>query len=216
MRFDNFARDSIQWVIHARRADGSAELAARARSLASFLYWSRLGRAGSGRASCGANIRSSFQVHAWSPHEVRLKEGSLAFEKSGEGGHGPFRGLEAPFALGVRIGERVERVKFCQPRILSPRRTRGCTKEEGGNSYGGSKSPLPANGRKWGTRTTRSGSRSKTKAFNTGDTENTEYFQKLSSDLESDPAVKSPTSGKGGRKWGTRFLWGSPRLDFSR
>ena len=54
--------DAIQRSVHAAMARGAPEVHALTRSLASLRYCSRLGRAGSGRASCGlGNTRSSFQ-----------------------------------------------------------------------------------------------------------------------------------------------------------
>src|SRR5271170_7267555 len=72
----------------------SAELGfsakALTRSLACFLYCSRLGRAGNSLSG----IRSSFRCFAWSPHESGWKEGSS--NRLTGGGHGPFRGLDGP------------------------------------------------------------------------------------------------------------------------
>src|SRR5216684_689693 len=50
-----------QFVDQLRTASGSVDLVARTSSFASFLYCSRLGRGGRGRASCGlGNMRISF------------------------------------------------------------------------------------------------------------------------------------------------------------
>src|SRR5580698_7975791 len=53
--------EAIQAAVQVWRVVGSGDWAALSKSLASFLYWLRWGRGGSGSASCGwGNMRSSF------------------------------------------------------------------------------------------------------------------------------------------------------------
>src|SRR5271156_3813435 len=79
------------------RASGAAVRWEWRRSLACFLYCSRLGRAG----SCLSDIRSSFRC---SPG-VRTRQAGKKIRQIVEtgGGHGPFRGLDAPFALEISV-----------------------------------------------------------------------------------------------------------------
>src|SRR5262249_58350425 len=88
-----------QLVHQSRMTLGSLDLAARSSSFASFLYCSRSGRAGSGRAACGlGNIRISFHCMPG----VRTIQAERRFVPSIYmlmGGHCPFRGLDAPLAL---------------------------------------------------------------------------------------------------------------------
>src|SRR5687768_5285722 len=79
----------------------SSDLQALTRSLASFLYWSTFGRPGRGSACCGFGyMRISFH-YAWSPPGQAERRFDLF--RTMMGGHGPFRGLEAPLALSARL-----------------------------------------------------------------------------------------------------------------
>src|SRR5919201_577556 len=88
---------SIHSLAQVRRALGSPELQILTRSVARFLYCSRLGRGGSGSAS---DIRISF--HGMPGVRTNQAERRfVAFSLSWVGGHGPFRGLDAPLAPSI-------------------------------------------------------------------------------------------------------------------
>src|SRR5258705_8153325 len=91
---------STQRTAQSRIAAGSPDLHDLSRSLASFLYCSRFGRDVRGNASCGFGyIRISFHC-AWSPP----CQAERRFAWSNDwGGHGPFRGLDAPLAQVLSI-----------------------------------------------------------------------------------------------------------------
>src|SRR5438093_2369365 len=74
-------------------ARASPAFTALTSSFACFLYWSRFGRSGSSRAG----IRISFHDAPGVRPKSGKKEGSWPSRRLG--GHGPFRGLEAPRAL---------------------------------------------------------------------------------------------------------------------
>src|SRR5580658_3672647 len=93
------SREAIHVAAQVWRAAGWGEREALGKSLARFLYCSRMGVGGSGSASCGfgnmAKLLSMRLESALGQAERRF----VAFVNFGSGGHGPFRGLEAPFAL---------------------------------------------------------------------------------------------------------------------
>src|SRR6266550_3173475 len=78
-------------------ADGSPDLQALTRSFARFRYCSRLGCAGSGRASCGLGYMGISFRGAPGVRRVQAERGFAFFDFMG--GHCPFRGLDAPLAL---------------------------------------------------------------------------------------------------------------------
>src|SRR5438034_7574223 len=88
----------IHRFAHSRMAS-SPVLASRTNSFASLRYCSTFGFCGRGRASCGlGNIRISFHCMPG----VRTDQAERRFVPSESmcvGGHGPFRGLDAPLAL---------------------------------------------------------------------------------------------------------------------
>ena len=100
---DSFTSASTHCDAQKRIALGSFDLQAFTRFLASFLYFLRSGRGGSGRAACGlGNMRISFQCLPG----VRTDQAErrfVTFINSLQGGHGPFRGLEASHTLGASV-----------------------------------------------------------------------------------------------------------------
>src|SRR5205814_1641486 len=95
------ARVSIHFSTQSPMALESPDLQTLANAFASFLYRSRFGRGGRGRASCGLGVRISFHGMPG----VRPIQAERRFVPSVyvEGGHRPFRELEAPRALADRV-----------------------------------------------------------------------------------------------------------------